>query len=341
MKKAVLYLNLGTPLSPEEKDVKNYLKQFLMDPLVIDIPFVLRFLLVRGVIVPFRTKKSSHAYKSIWTDRGSPLRYICEDLVQKLNAKSQDETFYALGMRYGSPSIEQALKLISKQNPDELYVFSAYPQYALSSTETGRLEVMKQANLILGSKTKVYFLESYAKDAGFISACVEQIQRSAKEFQPDHYFFSYHGLPIRHVKKISPSCEGTGNCSLSDSEFNRRCYRRQSYQTTEALVERLGLKTNQYSMGFQSRLSKNWIKPFSDEHYRSLPGRGVKKLLVVCPSFTADCLETLEEVALRGREEFIANGGEDLRLVPCLNDSDLWAQAIKGLLAKSDVWSRL
>lgn len=340
MKKGILYINLGTPEAPTPEKVKAYLQEFLMDPFVIDIPSPLRFLLVHGIIGPFRSKRSAKLYESIWTNRGSPLRVISDDFIEKLRVELGPTFHVELAMRYGAPTIKSAVKNLLDAGVHEIQVFTAYPQYALSSTETAFEQVRDEIKQ-LNEKVQVKKIESYPDDSGFIGSVAHSVTRAAEDFEPDFYLFSYHGLPIRHVKKISAQCSGTGPCSLSDTSWNQRCYRRQCYKTTEALVAALKLRPEQYAVGFQSRLSQNWIQPFSDDHYRELPKKGVKRLLVVAPSFTADCLETLEEIAIRGREEFKLHGGDELELVPCVNSSELWVQAVRDMIHEPSLWQAL
>lgn len=338
---ALMFVNLGTPKSFSVEDVRIYLREFLMDPCVIDIPGPLRWLLVNGIIAPFRSKKSAEAYQSIWTKEGSPLRVWSERLVHELRTQSGSMNI-ELAMRYGAPNIEYTLKQLIAKKIKRVYVFTAYPQYAMSSTETVRLALRKALESVpKENHPEIYFLESYARDKDFIESFAKNIDLAAKDFQPDHYLLSYHGLPIRHVKKIAKSCTGVGECSAKDTKDNGRCYRRQCFQTTEALVQRLGLKPGQHTTTFQSRLSGKWIQPFTDEVLVRLAQSGVRRLLVVCPSFTTDCLETLEEIGMRARESFMASGGEDLKLVPCLNADVNWAKAILSRVENTEGWTRV
>lgn len=336
MKTGVLYLNLGTPRSPSAEDVGAYLREFLMDPYVIDFPKPLRALLVHGLIVPFRAKRSAEAYRQIWANEGSPLltyslKFV-EALRQRLGAMP-----VALGMRYGSPSIAEGLTRLVDAGVTDIQVLPAYPQYALSSTETGIQAVREFLNKA-NSKAQARVVRHYEAQADFIHAYAQKISVSAGAFKPDFYLFSYHGLPVRHIKKLKPRCAGE-KCSYEGANYSPECYRCQCYKTTAALVQKLGLKPGQFALGFQSRLTNRWIQPFTDGFYRTLPQKGVKRLLVVCPSFTADCLETLEEIGIRGREEFKKYGGEDLLQVPCVNDSPEWVSAAQNILREENLWS--
>lgn len=323
-KRALLYINLGTPHSPERGDVARYLREFLMDPYVLDMSALSRWLLVNGIIVPFRTKKTSAAYKKIWRSEGSPLRIHSVQLVGKLAAQLQPQYRVELAMRYGEPSIEQKVKDLCLEGYEDIRIFLAYPQYAQSSTETALASVQRAARKYKrsGSSTAFKVIKSYEDHPAFIKSFANRIAREAKSFHPDFYLFSYHGLPKQHLERV-PS---------------RFCYRRQCYITSEALVRELNLSRSQFAVGFQSRLSSGWIQPFSDEIYKSLPQKGIRRLLVTCPSFTVDCLETLEEIGLRARSEFINLGGEDLRLVPSLNSDEDWVSGIGSMLKDEQLW---
>lgn len=329
-KKAIIYLNLGTPDDTKVSSVRKYLRQFLMDGYVLDIPYFFRWILVYIIIVPFRAAKSAEAYEKIW--RGdSPLRSISQSLVRKLQRLYHESADILLAMRYGHPSIEAAAKKIASAKYESVTVFPAYPQYALSSTETGVDEIRKQLARC-GYNGTIHFIKDYYEHPLFLEALVESIQPVLSAMKPDFILFSYHGLPKRHLTKINSTCAGGGSCCDVANEGNRWCYRRQSFATTRGLVDRLALRPDQYTVAFQSRLGSGWIEPFTDVVLEELARKGVKRLAVVCPSFTVDCLETLEEIAIRGRESFVAAGGEDLQLIPCLNDSDKWAVTIQKIV---------
>jgi ferrochelatase len=335
LKKALVYLNLGTPEAPQAWPVSRYLRQFLMDPFVIDIPWIFRWLLVNLIIVPFRSRKSAHAYQQVWTADGSPLMVNSRKLVQKLdlylkkNVSTDWDCF--LAMRYGQPSIESIIKKVMAAGYNEIYLLPAYPQYALSSSETAFTEAERVIKAE-GFAGVVYKLQDYYNEPGFVKAVAEKVAQVQKSFRPDHILFSYHGLPKRHLSVLHPECSFNNECCTKVWAENRNCYRHQSVMTTQALVKELGLKPEQFSLGFQSRLGTGWIEPFSDEIIEDLAKKNVKRLAVVSPSFTADCLETLEELAIRGDESFKAAGGESFMLVPCVNDSDLWVKEIALLL---------
>ncbi len=317
MKNVVILVNLGSPRSPSVADVRAYLREFLIDPLVIVMPAVFRWILVNGIIAPFRSPKSAEAYAKIWdAQTGSPLLYHSQNMVNKLTAELPDVKL-RLAMRYGEPSLRAAVQ--QSASCDRLYVLPMYPQFAESSSGSVLVEVRK---ICRESQFKGEILEcrSFSAHPGFIKSVAENIAREIETFRPDSLLLSYHGLPIRQV--------GT--------------YRDECFATSSAIIEQLSARA-QWSKdktltGFQSRLNNRWIQPFSDDFFRTLPSQGVRRLLVACPSFVADCLETLEEVAMRGREEFRLHGGEDLKLVPCLNDSPMWVNAVADIVRDPNYW---
>jgi protoporphyrin/coproporphyrin ferrochelatase len=333
-KRGLLILNLGTPDSPKPDDVGRYLKQFLMDKWVIDIPLAFRWFFVNVLIVPKRKFASSEAYEKIWTQRGSPLLFHLKDLARKVS-RVREDLKVAYAMRYGSPSTESGLRELADM--DEILVFPLYPQYAESSTRSSKEECERVAR-DLGLKAKLTFVKDYFEHPEFIESFAELIRPVLEKEKPDHLLMSFHGLPERHVKRTDPTgqhCLATKSCCDTITPANRDCYRAQSYATARALARTLGLHTDQYTVSFQSRLGRTpWIQPFTDVRLDELPKKeNVKSLAVVCPSFAADCLETLEEIGIRAREQFKAAGGEAFTEIPCLNSSDRWAQAV-GKIAK-------
>lgn len=327
----VLLINLGTPSSPEPKDVRTYLKQFLMDPYVIDIPAPARWFLVNALILPKRPITSSEAYKKIWTDRGSPLLFHSLDLVKKVQRALGNSYAVRLGMRYGNPSIESAIDSVIQAGATSLSVLPLYPQFSLAATESSVQElkrVLKSREIRIPCRV----LPDFYANSQFIEAFARVGRESLEDFTPDHVIFSFHGLPERHVKKTDPTgnhCLVTDKCCDQITDANRKCYRAQCYQTAHRIAGRMDLMRDRYSVAFQSRLGRTpWIKPYTDVIYEELPKRGVKKVAVICASFVADCLETLEEVQIRGEEQFRAAGGEELRLVPSLNSEDFWSQSV-------------
>lgn len=332
----VLLLNLGTPNSPEVKDVRTYLTQFLNDPRVIDIPYLLRKILVNGIIVPFRSFSSSKIYKKVWTDEGSPLKIYTESVTEKLGEALEGKADVAYAMRYQNPSIESVLEAAKKKNYKRIILFPMFPQYASSSTGSAFEEVYRVI-----SKwwviPDVQSISQYFEEESYINA-VANIGKQFNFSDYDHVVMSYHGLPERHVDKVY----NEGLCSDRDCEHeyndeNRYCYKAACYQTSKLLAEKMGLPESDYTLSFQSRLDKKWLKPFSDELVADLAKQGKKKLLVFSPAFTADCLETIYEIGEEYQEIFEEHGGEKIQLVPALNDSDEWVESIKTILSNNFV----
>ncbi|MBI2712077.1 MAG: ferrochelatase [Bdellovibrio sp.] len=333
----VFLLNLGTPRQPTPGDVRAYLKEFLMDPYVIDIPGPLRWLLVHGIILPKRPASSARAYQKIWTERGSPLLFHLEDLVCGVQ-KVLGESFHVIGgMRYGNPSIRDGLEKFKKLKLDKVILFPLYPQYSLAATESSIREFKKVAADV-GFEGQIKEVPAFFDDPGFIRSFAEVAKESLRDFPFDHLLMSFHGLPERQVKKTDPTgelCLATQDCCSRLNPKNPDCYRAQCFQTARKIAEKMGLEPSRYSVCFQSRLGRTpWIKPFTDELYLSLPSQGVKKLAVLCPSFVADCLETLEEVAIRGRADFLKAGGTDFKLISSLNSSPVWVETVANRLAE-------
>lgn len=330
-KKGVLLMNLGSPDSTEVKDVRKYLDQFLMDERVIDKPWLTRALLVKGIIVPFRAPKSAEAYKTIWTNEGSPLVVLTKQLKQAL--QNQIEEPVEIAMRYGNPSPEAGFKALLKKQPDleEVIAIPLYPHYAMSSFETA-VEYTKEIYQKKGYSFKLTFVKPFYNESNYIHALSENIKPFvSKDY--DHLLFSYHGVPGRHIKKsdITEShCLRSDNCCEVDSAAHKYCYRHQVITTTKLVTEQTGVPKNKYSISFQSRLGKGWLTPFTDIRLKEMPAEGIKNLLVVCPAFVSDCLETLEEIAERGKEIFMEAGGEKYEMIPCLNTSPLWVKTLAG-----------
>ena len=338
-RKGVVLLNLGTPDSPESDEVRKYLKNFLMDPFVLDVPFLVRWCIVHGAILPTRPSLAAAAYQKIWTDRGSPLLFHLEDLVDNVQKKLGDGWRVEPAMRYGSPSIERAMQVFRGKIQEELLIIPLYPQYSLAATESSIQECSRLAKKIL-PETRLKFVESFFNFDLFIKAFAVNIQETLKDFYYDHILFSFHGLPERQIRKVDHTrshCLIEKDCCQSMTTQNLLCYRAQCFTTARLIAEKAGIARGKYTICFQSRLGRTpWIQPFTDHYYRQLPKQGVKKIAVVCPAFVADCLETLEEVQIRGREEFIHNGGIDLKLVPSLNASEVWVDAVVHLVQHSE-----
>lgn len=331
-KQGLLLVNLGTPDAPEPTAVGRYLIQFLMDRWVIDIPWLFRWIFVHLLIVPKRKHASAEAYKLIWTSRGSPLLFYLKDLEMKVQALLPSLTVSS-AMRYGKPSIETGLARFKDE--DEIVVFPLYPQYAESSTRSSREECERVAADLrrqgrLKPEVRLVFVKDYFEHPAFIDAFAEVIAPVLSETKPDHLLMSFHGLPERHVKRVGPGhCLESKSCCDTITPANRDCYRAQSYATARALARKLQLHTDAYSVSFQSRLGRTpWIQPFTDVKLAEFPKAGTKTLAVVCPSFATDCLETIEEIGLRGAETFKAAGGDEYVAIPCLNARESWAEAL-------------
>lgn len=318
-KKAVLLINLGSPDSPEVKDVKKYLAEFLMDEKVIDIQYILRFLLVRGIIVNTRSKNSAKAYASIWTDEGSPLIINSENLRDACEVNSDVPLF--LAMRYGNPSIKNVIQKISDEGYTEVLAIPLYPQYAMSTTESTIIEVKRVGKSF--PHIKFDFIDSFYTNEVYKETLLSSLRTEVESHDYDHILFSYHGIPERHIYKTDPynHCKINDECCNESAESHKFCYRHQSFEITKNAMADLGVDID-FSSSFQSRLGRDeWLKPYTAEKIAFLAQQGIKNLLVLCPSFVADCLETLEEIAIEGSEIFEENGGHHFKMLPCLNDN--------------------
>ena len=332
-KRGVVLMNLGSPDSTEVKDVKKYLDEFLMDGRVIDKSWLFRAILVKGIIVPFRAPKSAAAYKTIWTKEGSPLVVNTKKLQQALQIEIEEPV--EIAMRYGNPSPEAAFESLLKRVPalEEVIALPLYPHYAMSSYETA-VESAKEIYKKKNYSFKLTFIKPFYKEENYIHALAENM-RPFFEKEYDHLLFSYHGVPARHIKKSDVTgchCLQKDNCCEVASPAHEYCYRHQVKTTTKLVTEELNIPKSKYSISFQSRLGKGWLEPFTDIRLEQLPSEGIKKLLVVCPAFVSDCLETLEEIEERGKEIFMNAGGESYEMIPCLNTNPLWVQTIKGYI---------
>ena len=335
IKKGILLINLGSPQSTEVRDLRKFLDEFLMDERVIDKSWLMRALLVKGIIVPFRAPKSAEAYKKIWTKEGSPLIVYTEQLKNSLQKEIEEPV--EIAMRYGYPTSGDAFDALLKRNPDleEVIVLPLYPHYAMSSYETA-VENVKEYYLNKKYPFKLSFIPPFFDDPDYLKALSENIKPYLN--QPyDQILFSYHGIPERHIRKSDVTgchCLNSENCCEVDSPAHAFCYRHQIRTTTKLVTEMLGIPSDKYSISFQSRLGKGWLTPFTDIRLQELPGEGIKNLLIICPAFVSDCLETLEEIAMRGKEIFLQAGGESYTMIPCLNTNPLWIKAIKGYVTK-------
>jgi ferrochelatase len=331
----VLLLNLGSPSAPTSQAVKPYLAEFLMDPYVIDIPWIARWLLVHGIILRTRPKKTAALYKKVWTEKGSPLIAFSLAQQSELQKKLGSEFCVELGMRYGSPSIRNALLSLKNQNITSLTIIPLYPQYSLAATESLIQKVYLEIHELGLQGLSPHFVQDFYNHPLWIKNYAKFLENHLIKINYDHLLFSYHGLPERQVKKTDPTkahCLQSADCCLKATKANRKCYRFQCIQTTVALAQLLKLKQGQYSDAFQSRLgSTPWIKPYTDLEYDRLAKQGVKTLVVVSPSFVADCLETLEEIAIRGSEQFKEAGGKELIYIPALNSDPSFVEFLADL----------
>ncbi len=307
-----------------------------MDPFVIDIPWPARFFLVHALIVPGRSKSSGKLYEKVWSRDGSPLLKLSRDLEQSVRARLFDVPV-ELGMRYGNPSLDESFVRLrlAKAPLKKLVVLSLYPQYSLAASASCEAEVRAAAKRAVFT-AELKFIRPFYDDSMFLDAFADRIGRTLSEGPWDKLVFSYHGLPERQVKRTAPAaCEFSDACCAAITDKNRDCYRAQCFETSRRLASLLGVPGEKHTTAFQSRLGRTpWIKPHSDVLYTELPKQGVKRLVVASPSFVADCLETLEEIAIRGKESFLESGGESLRLVPSLNASPKWVDAVVGLYQK-------
>jgi ferrochelatase len=330
MKRAIVLMNLGSPDSTDVKDVKRYLDEFLMDKRVIDSPWLMRMLLVKGIIVPFRSPKSAEAYKSIWTEEGSPLIVLSEQLQEAVKVHLEEPV--AITMRYGNPSPRQTFDELVNEHQDleEVLLIPMYPHYAMSSYETA-VEYAREIHKKYKYGFKLNVIKPYYNDTDYVSALADSIKPYLEQ-EFDQILFSYHGVPERHIYKgdiTGHHCLKVANCCEVDSPAHAFCYRHQCLVTTKLVSEQLGIPSEKYAFSFQSRLGRaEWLKPYTAVRLAELPKEGVKKLLVACPAFVSDCLETLEEIAVEGKHIFMENGGESFTMIPCLNVHPIWVQTL-------------
>lgn len=333
MSRGVLLLNLGSPDSTDTQDVRRYLREFLSDSRVLDAPKVVQQTVLNLFILPFRPRESAHAYEKIWTQQGSPL--VVSTFAQRdLLRERLDAMPVEVGMRYGNPSTADGLKRLIAQGVDDLFVIPLYPHYAMSSYETAAAKLLEEAERISPSCPVTIQAPFYA-DPDYIEA-LHQIVAPYLETDWDAILFSYHGIPERHVQKSDPSgtwCLRRADCCDVTNAVQGTCYRAQVHATTRALCERAQIPAEKWLLSFQSRLGRDpWLRPFTDHVLEELPSRGIKKLLVLCPAFVSDCLETLEEIDMRGREDFMEAGGHEFTYIPCLNESPAWIDVLQRMV---------
>jgi ferrochelatase len=327
--RAVLLVNLGSPDNPDVPSVRRYLNQFLMDPYVIQLPWLMRRLIVSLFVLPRRPKASAEAYQSVWTKDGSPLIALSEKLHDAV--QQQVDMPVELAMRYGNPSIEAGLlKLANIEGIKEVLFIPLYPHFA-DSTVTTCIEMAKQVIAANQLDISLTIKSPFYREEGYINALVEQTRPYLME-DYDHLLFSYHGLPESHILKRDPSgqhCLKQPDCCTSPHAAHATCYRHQVMATTAAFAEKAQLNPDNYSVAFQSRLGRaKWLGPNTEDRLIELAQNGTKNVLVMCPAFVTDCLETLEEIAIRAEEVFIEAGGRSLTLIPCLNDDPVWVDLL-------------
>lgn len=333
MKTAVLLINLGTPQSPKTKDVRRYLREFLNDPRVIDLPWLARKLLVNLIIVPFRSPKSAALYKELWTPAGSPLWINTKRLADAVQKELPDSFEIEWAMRYGTPALKDRLDALEQMQVERLILVPLYPQYASSTTGS----TLQMANQIISKWKQIpqlSVLHHFHDHPAFIAAFSSRIAKYKPQAY-DHIVLSYHGLPTNQVTEShgGKDCEAMG-CATQRNEQNSYCYLASCYETSRLLALKMGWKPEDYTVCFQSRLSKNWITPFTDDCVKQLAAEGKKKLLVISPAFVGDCLETIHELGSELKKDFEKNSGGQLTLVESLNDQPQWVEALAGMIRK-------
>ena len=338
-KTGYLLLNLGSPASPSVKDVRAYLGEFLMDKYVINLPWLLRKMIVSLFILPFRPKRSAHAYAQIWQPEGSPLLLISEAFCKQLSHQIDEPV--VLAMRYGNPNIKDAVQALLDANVTHIVLVPLYPQHA-DSTVTTILEVCKQA---IPAHITTSHVPAFYNNAHYIEAQSQVIREHLPQHW-DHLLLSYHGIPEQHLVQADPThthCLNGDCCAINQEPAeahvaHNTCYRHHVYTTSRKLMASLGISAAKFSVSFQSRLGRlPWLTPYTDQVLQQLPKQGIKHLVVASPAFVADNLETLEELNMQGRETFLAAGGETFQLIPCLNDHPAWIKAMTQILVDHTV----
>jgi ferrochelatase len=331
--KAVLLVNLGSPRDLKLSSIKEYLMEFLTDDNVIDLPKIIQKILVKNIIVPFRSKKTQEAYSSIWEKDGSPLIINTNSLAKKISEKTNYSV--EIAMRYQHPSIKHAIEKLINKGCNEIIAVPLYPHYAQSTILTTENKI-KEISASLGDSLKVSFIRPFYNEEGYIDALTSLIKENLP-FDFDHLLFSYHGIPERHVKNTDPSkthCLKVKDCCNIKADAHQFCYRHQVLETTKLCAKKLNIEKEKWSVSFQSRIGPGWLKPFTDKVLDELPKKNIKKLAIVCPAFVADNLETLEEINIRAREQFIHNGGIEFTYIPCLNDNNNWVDFLSNYIIK-------
>ena len=339
-RRGILLVNLGSPASTSVADVRSYLRDFLMDPYVIDSPWLVRKIVVSGFILPFRPKRTAQAYRRIWEADGSPLlrqsNALRAALARRVNMPVE------LAMRYGQPTIEGAIERLLATGIDEILLICLYPHHA-DSTRTTTIEAVERHLARLKANVSLEVMPPFFDDPGYLDALTKSIER-ATPADSQLLLFSYHGLPERHITTADPTgnhCLKSADCCERSSPAHATCYRHQVFATSREVVARLGLTTGQWRVSFQSRLGRlPWLRPYTDHLLQTLPSQGISRVTVVCPAFVADNLETLEEIGIAGREHFLQAGGESLALVPCLNDDPAWVETVAGWCNDAEIARR-
>lgn len=333
-KQGVLLINLGSPDSTSVPDVRRYLREFLMDGRVIDVPFPIRWLIVNLAILPFRPKQSAHAYSEVWLPEGSPLVITSRNVAKAVQERLGSDIPVELAMRYQNPSIESGIRRLRERGVTDLLVLPLFPHYAMSSFETAAIRAREVA-VKLAPEMSVTVAPPYYNDPEYIAALVESA-RGSLDGGYDHLLFSFHGIPERHLRKGDPTrchCLKAPDCCNVRSPAHATCYKAQCLATVRAFVALAGIPEGKYSVSFQSRLGNDpWLQPYTDKELERFGSEGKGKMLVICPAFVSDCLETLEEIAMQGKESFLEAGGKEFGMIPCMNEHPRWIEALGNLV---------
>ena len=331
----VLLINLGSPKELSKKSVRQYLRVFLSDDNVVDLPKFFQQFILRLFILPFRPKNTLEAYEKIWTKEGSPLIISTESIANKLTEKTGWNVEYA--MRYEEPSIERALHKFKKNEINKIYVISLYPHNAMATTVTTELETRNVA-MNVSNDFELIFTKPFFDNEEYINAMVNTIRPYVENKSYDKIIFSYHGIPKRQAKKTDETgehCFSTSNCCEIENDGSKDCYRSHTRIASDLTAKKLGLEDDQWEIAYQSRIGPGWLTPFTDKRLAKLPEEGKDNIAILCPSFISDCLETLEEIDIRGRETFLKAGGKNMTYIPCLNDSEDTINLLENLVRAS------
>lgn len=331
----VLLINLGSPKELSKKSVRQYLRVFLSDDNVVDLPKFFQQFILRLFILPFRPKNTLEAYEKIWTKEGSPLIISTESIANKLTEKTGWNVEYA--MRYEEPSIEKALHKFKENEINKIYVISLYPHNAMATTVTTELETRNVA-MSISNDFELIFTKPFFDNEEYINAMVNSIRPYVENKSYDKIIFSYHGIPKRQAKKTDETgehCFSTSNCCEVENDGSKDCYRSHTRIASDLTAKKLGLEDDQWEIAYQSRIGPGWLTPFTDKRLAKLPEEGIDNIAILCPSFISDCLETLEEIDIRGRETFLKAGGKKMTYIPCLNDSEDTINLLENLVRAS------